>query len=173
MAKYSTGGVGSGDSGSCELCGAEGRSLKRERVAGAVLEICAECRERHGEGGQRGRDDGRGDQSGAGDGEDSRKIRAVRAQARMDDARKGNPKRWEQGTDYEDDPLPYLKRGYGDLVEEARQDAGLQTAELAGELGVKEADILAVEQGRANSAGIGGSLITALEERLNVKLVEE
>lgn len=172
MAKYSTGGVGSGDSGSCELCGAEGRSLKRERVAGAVLEICGECRERHGEGGKRDRSGGGRGGGQGGDGEESRKLRAVRAQARMHDARKGDASRWEQGADYEDDPLPYLKRGYGDLVEEARRDAGLQTDELAGELGVDEADIIAVEQGRANSAGIGGSLITGLEERLNVKLVE-
>lgn len=177
MAKYSTGGVGSGDSGSCELCGAEGRSLKRERVAGAALEICGECRERHGDGGTRDRSGGgrgRGGQGGGGqgDGEESRKLKAVRAQARMHDARKGDASRWEQGTDYEDDPLPYLTRGYGDIVEAARQDAGLQTDELAAELGVDEADVIAVEQGRANSAGIGGSLITELEERLNVELVE-
>lgn len=53
MTKYSTGGVSSNDEGSCELCGAEGRSLQTERVAGAQLAICSECRTRHAEGGKK------------------------------------------------------------------------------------------------------------------------
>jgi len=171
MAKYSTGGVGSGESDSCELCGAEDRSLESTSVAGAVLEVCPECR-RHGEG-----DDGSGDRggdSGRSSGtDDDRRLRAVKAQARLNDARKGDPEHWGEGADYEDDPLPYLVRGYGDLLIEAREGADLTTGELAGELGVSEADVLAVERGRANSAGIGGSLIEALEERLNVQLAED
>lgn len=168
MAKYSTGGVSGDSGGSCELCGAEGRDLRTATVAGARLQVCAECA-RHAEDAEPSsrRDDGsRTDRN--------RKREAARRMARMDDARKGDPKRWEeQGTDYDDDPLPYLVRGYGDRMEEARQAAGLQADELAAELGVDEADILAVEQGRATSAGVGGSLITALEERLNVQLAEE
>lgn len=169
MAKYSTGGVGGDSGGSCELCGAEGRDLRTATVAGARLQVCGECA-RHAEdsgGGGRSADDGSRD-------EGDRKRRAARNAARLDDARKGNPKHWEEeGTDYDDDPLPYLVRGYGDRLEGARQEAGLQTDELAAEMGVDEADVLAVEQGRANRAGIGGSLITALEERLNVELSEE
>ena len=168
MAKYSTGGVGGDSGGSCELCGAEGRDLRTATIAGARLEVCAECA-RHAEDAEpsRSRDDGSGDES-------DRKRRAARNVARLDDARKGDPKHWEQeGTDYDDDPLPYLVRGYGERLADARQEAGLQADELAGEMGVDEADILAVEQGRANRAGIGGSLISALEERLNVQLAEE
>jgi ribosome-binding protein aMBF1 (putative translation factor) len=173
MAKYSTGGVGGDSGGSCELCGAEGRDLRVATVAGARLQVCAECArhaedaDRSGGGGGGSRDDGSLD-------ERERKRRAARNAARLDDARKGNPKHWEEGgTDYDDDPLPYLVKGYGARLEEARQEAGLQADELAAEMGVDEADILAVEQGRANRAGIGGSLITALEERLNVQLAEE
>jgi ribosome-binding protein aMBF1 (putative translation factor) len=168
MAKYSTGGVGSDSGGSCELCGAEGRDLRTATIAGARLQVCGECA-RHAEDAEpsRTRDDESGD-------ERDRRRRAARNAARLDDARKGNPKRWEEGgTDYDEDPLPYLVRGYGERLEEARQGAGLQADELAAEMGVDEADILAVEQGRANRAGIGGSLITALEERLNVELAEE
>jgi ribosome-binding protein aMBF1 (putative translation factor) len=168
MAKYSTGGVGSDSGGSCELCGAEGRDLRTATIAGARLQVCGECA-RHAEDAEpsRTRDDESGD-------ERDRRRRAARNAARLDDARKGNPKHWEEGgTDYDEDPLPYLVRGYGERLEEARQGAGLQADELAAEMGVDEADILAVEQGRANRAGIGGSLITALEERLNVELAEE
>jgi len=171
MAKYSTGGVGSGESDSCELCGDEGRSLEETRVAGATLMVCPECRRRHsesGDGDEQGRPEGTRDPD-----EEDRRLRAVRNTARLDDARSGDPDRWEGGADYEEDPLPYLVRNYGERVRDARQEAGLGTAELAGELGVTEADVLAVEQGRATRAGVGGSLVQALEERLNVQLAEE
>ena len=168
MAKYSTGGVGGDSGGSCELCGAEGRDLRTATVAGARLEVCGECA-RHAEGAEPSRT--RDEESG---GESDRKRRAARNVARLDDARKGDPKRWEEeGTDYDDDPLPYLVRGYGERLTDAREEAGLEADELAAEMGVDEADVLAVEQGRANRADIGGSLITALEERLNVQLAEE
>ncbi|PSQ00464.1 transcriptional regulator [Halobacteriales archaeon QS_4_70_19] len=163
MAKYSTGGRSGGASDSCELCGAEDRDLRTATVAGAELQVCGECA-RHGE------DDDAREQGE----EQERRREAARNAAKLNDARKGNPEHWEQGgADYDDDPLPYLVRGYGDRLESARQEAGLQTDELAGELGVDEADVLAVEQGRATRAGVGGSLITALEERLNVQLAEE
>ncbi|WP_254821679.1 helix-turn-helix domain-containing protein [Haloglomus halophilum] len=164
MAKYSTGGSSGGASDSCELCGAEDRDLRTATVAGAKLDVCGECA-RHAE------DD---DDRGQDDDEQERRREAARNTAKLNDARKGNPEHWEQGgTDYDDDPLPYLVKNYGDRLEEARQEAGLQTAELAGELGVDEADVLAVEQGRATRAGVGGALITALEERLNVQLAED
>ena len=170
MAKYSTGGVGSDDADSCELCGTETGNLRETTVAGARLQVCAECA-RHGEDGEKSSSSSSGGDGSRG--EENRRKKAAQNVARLDDARKGDPKHWEEeGTDYQDDPLPYLVRGYGDKLEAARQEAGLQPSELAGELGVDEADILAIEQGRANRAGIGGSLIEAIEERLNVQLSE-
>lgn len=164
MAKYSTGGIGGDSGGSCELCGAETSDLRTANVAGAQLDVCDECAQ-HDEDASRG-SDGRSEDR-------DRRRRAAQNVAKLDDARKGDSTHWETGgTDYEDDPLPYLVREYGERLEEARQEAGLQTDELAGELGVTEADIVAVEQGRATRAGIGGSLIRDLEERLNVQLVE-
>ena len=166
MAKYSTGGVGGDSSGACELCGAEDRSLETARVAGAELEVCGECA-RHGD------DSGGG--SGGGDDADeerSRRKKAAQNTARIDDARTVDTD-FEEGTDYEDDPLPYLVSGYGELVEDARQDVGLQADELAAELDVDEDDIVAVEQGRAARANVGGSVIEALEDRLGVELAEE
>jgi hypothetical protein len=38
---------------------------------------------------------------------------------------------------------------------------------------VDEADLLALEQGRATQAGVGGSTVAALEEFLDVDLVDE
>ncbi|MFT4882887.1 MAG: ribosome-binding protein aMBF1 (putative translation factor) [Natronomonas sp.] len=167
MAKYSTGGVGGDSSGACELCGAEDRSLETATVAGAELQVCSECAQ-HGD--ESGSD--RSESGGDGRDETNRRKKAAQNMAKIDDAQKVNSD-WQEETEYEEDPLPYLVRGYGDRVEQARQDAGLQTDELAEELGVDEEDIVAVEQGRAARAGVGGSLIEALEDELGIELAEE
>lgn len=169
MAKYSTGDSSGGDGGdTCELCGEPSDSLRRANVAGATLQVCPSCAPH---------DDATRESSGGaseeGDTED-RKRRAVRNAARASPNWDGDTSHWEEeGTDYEEDRLPYLASDYGAVVLEARQNAGLQREELAEELGVSESDLLAVEQGRATRAGVGGSLIAALEERLDVELSEE
>jgi ribosome-binding protein aMBF1 (putative translation factor) len=166
MAKYSTGGVGGDSSGACELCGAEDRDLETATVAGARIDVCSECAQ-HGDEPDRtsSSDQGRSD-------EPSRQKKAAQNVAKLSDAQKVDHD-WEEGTDYEEDPLPYLVGGYGDVLEEARQDAGLQTDELADELEVDADDIIAVEQGRAARANVGGSVIEALEERLDIEIAEE
>jgi ribosome-binding protein aMBF1 (putative translation factor) len=170
MAKYSTGGGGgSGDGDSCELCGRSSGSLRRANVAGAELLVCADCAP-HDDAKKRRGGRGRSDD----DRERDRKQRAAQNTARMYDASKADASHWErEGTDYEEDRLPYLVSGYGGVVESARQDAGLTTEELAAELDADEDDVLAVEQGRATRAGVGGSLIRKLEDRLGVALTEE
>ena len=163
MAKYSTGDGGGGESTSCELCGAANVDLSTATVAGARLDVCDDCAE-HGDTEPTSSSDSGGDTD--------RKKKAAQNTARVYDAAKGNADHWEDGADYDDDQLPYLVSEYGNRLTEARQDAGFQTQELADELGVDEADILAVEQGRATQAGVGGSLIQALEERLEIELAE-
>ncbi len=163
MAKYSTG-SGGGDAGeSCELCGAEGVDLRSASVAGATIQVCPDCAELDETGGPPG--------DGGGDGD--RKRRAARNAARMGDVGRGDSSRWEEeGTDYDDDQLPYLVAGYGDRVTAARQDAGLQTDELAAEIDADEADVLAVEQERAVQGGVGGSVVAKLERYLDVEIAE-
>ncbi|MGQ4554995.1 transcriptional regulator [Halobellus sp. GM3] len=171
MPKYSTGSGGSGGDGdSCELCGRSTGSLRRANVAGAELLVCESCAPH---------DDSRKGTSSAGGSEPSgdsgpsRQKRAAQRQARMYDQAKGDATRWEEGTDYESDRLPYLVADYSDRAATARQEAGLTTEELAAELELEESDLLAVEQGRATRAGVGGSVVRALEERLDVELVDE
>lgn len=167
MAKYSTGSSTGGGGTSCELCGAETDSLTKETVAGAELEVCSSCAT-HGDstherssGSTRDRD------------EPSRKKKAARNVAKANPVWDGDSEHWErEGTNYDDDPLPYLVSDYGSVLETARQEAGQTRAELADDLGVPEADVLAIEQGRATQAGVGGGLIDALEERLDVELSE-
>lgn len=163
MAKYSTGGVGGDSGGACELCGAEGRSLDTVTVAGAQLDVCSDCR-KHG--------DGPGADPNEAKEERERRRKAAQNAARIDDARSVDTD-FEKGTDYEDDPLPYLVSGYGPALEEARQDAGLRIDELAAELDVDEDDVVAIEQGRAARANVGGSLVEALEDRLGVELIDD
>lgn len=165
MAKYSTGDAGGGAGGSCELCGADDTDLRTATVAGATLEVCGDCAQ-HGESGSESDDSDRSDRD--------RQRRAAQNTARIDDARKGDPTHWEEeGTDYEDDQLPYLVPDYGKDLTEARQDAGFQLSELAEELDVDESDLLAIEQGRATQAGVGGSVVAKLEDFLDVTLADE
>jgi ribosome-binding protein aMBF1 (putative translation factor) len=173
MAKYSTGrGGGGGDGDSCELCGRSSTKLRRANVSGADLLVCPDCAPHDDS-----RREGTGDSSSGGDdsgGEPNRKKRAAQRQAKMYDQAKGDSKHWERkGTNYEKDRLPYLVSDYGDVVAAARQDAGLTVEELAAELDADESDVEAVEQGRATRAGVGGSLVRAIEERLGVTLVDE
>ncbi|GAB3311249.1 multiprotein-bridging factor 1 family protein [Haloplanus rallus] len=181
MAKYSTGSGGGGDDGdACELCGRETSSLERATVAGAKLLVCSECAP-HGDTGGRGSDSGSGSDSASGSSgsrtdadEPNRRKRAARNTARVYDAARSNTKRWEEeGTDYESDRLPYLVTNYGDRIESARQDAGLTVEELAAELDADEADVRALEEGRATRAGVGGSLVRAVEERFGIDVVDE
>jgi len=176
MAKYSTGSSGGGGGTNCELCGAESDSLRLASVAGAELEVCPDCAP-HDDSQTHGRDRNRsgGNTSGGTNSSDepSRKQKAAQNVAKANPVWDGDSEHWEsEGTNYDDDPLPYLVSDYGEAVIEARRDAGLQREELAEELGAPETDILAVEQGRATQAGIGGGLIEALEERLDVTLSE-
>jgi len=188
MAKYSTGGGGGGGDGdACELCGTESNRLSKANVAGAELLVCPDCsphddsrRDSSSRGGQGSRSgqDSQGIQGGSSSsGSDSsvdRKKRAAQKQAEIYDAQQGDSSHWEQeGTNYERDRLPYLVSDYDERVETARQDAGLTVEELAADLGVDEEAYLAVEQGRATRAGVGGSLIREIEDELDLRLVDE
>ncbi|SNR26146.1 helix-turn-helix domain-containing protein [Halorubrum vacuolatum] len=186
MAKYSTGGGGGdGGGGACELCGGESSNLKQANVAGARLLVCSNCRPHddarkgrggggHGGGGGGGGGSSGGSAGSSGHGSTSRRKEVARKQARVYDAATGDSTHWEEeGTNYEKDRLPYLVSGYDDRAVAARQDAGLTVEELASELDISEDDLLAVEQGRAARAGVGGSVVRAIEERLDVELVDE
>jgi len=163
MAKYSTGGgADGGGGGACELCGRETDDLSEATVAGATLAVCGECAP-HDEG---------SDREGKSRDED-RSRRAAQNVARLSDAAGNDPDHWvDEGAEYERDQLPYLVSDYDQQVQQARQEAGLRRDELAEELGVAENDLIAVEQGRAARAGVGGSVVRELEERLDLTLVE-
>ena len=193
MPKYSTGGGGGGDDGdACELCGRETTNLQRANVAGAQLLVCSNCRPHddatrttgrgHSGGSDGGSAGGAGGSGGSGrsggsdpaDGTGSRSQEIANKQARVYDAATGDSSHWEEeGTSYEDDRLPYLVSGYGDAARDARQDAGLTVEELADELEVSADDLHAVEDGRAATANVGGSVVRAVEERFGVGLVDE
>jgi len=156
------------------------RSGSLATVAGAELEVCPDCAP-HDDSQTHGRDRNRGggnsSRSGSSGGSSSdgpsRTQKAAQNVAKANPVWDGDSEHWEsEGTNYDDDQLPYLVSDYGETLVEARRDAGLQREELADELGAPEKDLLAVEQGRATQAGVGGGLIEALEERLDVTLAE-
>jgi ribosome-binding protein aMBF1 (putative translation factor) len=166
MPKYSTGGAGSGGGGqTCELCGSASDSLRSANVAGAELTVCPDCASH----------DESPDADEPTESEVDRNKRAARNTAKQfDAATRGDSSHWEEeGTNYERDQLPYLVSDYGERVVRARQDAGLQREELAEELDIDGSDLLAVEQARATQANVGGSVVAALEEYLDVELSDE
>ncbi|ERH08777.1 MAG: transcriptional regulator, XRE family [halophilic archaeon J07HX64] len=164
MAKYSTGGgLDSGDS--CELCGASGVETQSVNIAGAQIKVCGDCAQHD--------DTTKQDQTSSDRDESERKRTAAQNTARMFGTRGGDSEHWESGADYEDDQLPYLVSDYDDQLTEARQQAGYQLGELAEELEAGESDLLALEQGRAIQAGVGGSVVAAVEEFLDIELVDE
>ncbi|MGB9965204.1 multiprotein-bridging factor 1 family protein [Halobacterium sp. CBA1126] len=164
MPKYSTGGGSGGGGGqTCELCGSSADSLRTADVAGAELTVCPDCASSHDESPDRSPDE-----------DQQRKKQAAQNTARALDQATGDSSHWEEnGTDYDRDQLPYLVSDYGERVVRARQEAGLQREELAEELDIEESDLLAVEQGRATQANVGGSVVAALEDRLDVELSDE
>ncbi|MFC6824701.1 helix-turn-helix domain-containing protein [Halopelagius fulvigenes] len=173
MPKYSTGGGGGGGDGdSCELCGRTAGKLRRANVEGANLLVCSDCAP-HDD--NRHKDKKKGDATPrTDDSPRNRRKRAAQRTAKLYDQSKGDSSHWEKkGTNYEKDRLPYLVSGYGGVVESARQDAGLTAEELAEELDIEESDVVAIEQGRATRTDVGGSVIRALEERLDVDIVDE
>ena len=164
MAKYSTGGgLDSGDS--CELCGVSGVETQSVNIAGAQISVCGDCAQHDDTTKQDGTDSARAD--------GERKRTAAQNTARVFDAAKDNSTDWESGADYDDDQLPYLVSDYDNRLTESRQQAGYQLGELAEELDADESDLLALEQGRAIQAGVGGSIVTAAEEFLGVELIDE
>lgn len=170
MTKYSTGDSDRGeDGGSCELCGAVTDSLQSATIAGASLSVCRDCapHDDRGPASRQSQDDG-----GGSDRPDSGR-RAAQQTAKFVDASRGDPSHWEEhGTNYEEDRLPYLVSGYGERLRTARQDAGLTIEELADAIDTPIADVEAVEQDRAARAGVGGSVISAIEQELDVTLAE-
>jgi ribosome-binding protein aMBF1 (putative translation factor) len=170
MPKYSTG-DSAGGGGSCELCGKASDDLTTATVAGAELDLCHDCVP-HGEQDRRAeRDTGSRDED---DGGRDGRQRAARNTAKLADAHTGDSSRWErEGTNYDRDQLPYLVSDYGDRVRNAREDAALGVEELADDLDTDPESLRSVEAGRAARAGVGGSLVEALEDRLDVTLIDD
>ncbi len=165
MAKYTTGSSEDASEGdTCELCGTRSDSLRQVTIAGASLLVCPDCAPHD----DTDRDSNGTDSPSTDDADRSRSVPTSSTSLW-----EGDTEHWEQqGTDYDADPLPYLVSEYGDRVRAARQEAGFQVVELAAELDVSEDDLLAVEQGRAARANVGGSVIKLLEEFLDIKLAE-
>lgn len=165
MAKYSTGSSDTASDGSaCELCGETSDTLEEATVAGATLLVCQSCAP-HDDSAQQSSPD----RSAGSD----RSDRTKEHLSETSDLWDGDSTHWEQeGADYETDRLPYLVSGYDELVTTARQEQGYTQAELAAQAGISEDDLLAVEQGRAARAGVGGSVIEALETQLGIQLSE-
>lgn len=178
MAKYSTGGGDGDEDGACELCGAPADNLHEATIAGARLAVCPSCAP-HDDTAQRRTQSGDTPDAAASDAADQAADPEPQTSGRAQRGRDTSPlwnsdtSHWEEdGVSYAADRLPYLVADYGDRVQAAREAAGMTRGELAADLDILEHDLVAVEQGNAATAGVGGSTITALEDALDVTLTE-
>lgn len=181
MPKYSIG-DGGHESGACEICGESADDLTDATISGADLRVCDDCAT-HGVRDQT--DSSPADQPAS----DSMPTSADPANQEDEPATQSPAHRntgpdtsllwdsdtshWEEsGVNYERNRLPHLVPDYAECVRTARLAADLSPADLVDELAITEQELSAIEQGEAATAGIGGSIITMLEDSLEVTLTE-
>lgn len=176
MTKYSTGNsAGTGDETSCELCGEITDDLREVLIAGANLSVCSECRRHEEQDAPSPSPSSREKPSGSpGSNVEKSFTHPQERQEESSPLWNSDTSHWEEGgANYDADPLPYLISGYGERVREARVAQGLTMEELARAVGITEKELFAVEQGNAATMGVGGSVIGALEDFLEIELAEE
>lgn len=169
MAKYSTNsGDGTDDSNNnssgtptnCEMCGKETDDLEHATIAGASLAVCDDCNPDNGQ--SNGRDDSQSE---------SDRAREVIRKATENPYEKDRS--WVEDTQYSEDQLPYLKNGYEEIVQEAREERGLTQGELADMVQIGIRILRVIENGHAATEGVGRSEFESLEQVLEVELIEE
>jgi len=185
MAKYSTGGGGGGDDGdACEPLRARPQTSSGPRSPGRSSSSARTAAPDDAGNARRARrirwESGRkfrrkpGGASSESTGTGTEPEEGNRPQAGEDGLRDRRLKHWEEGgTNYESDRLPYLVSGYGDDVAAARQRRRTHGRGAGRGIRRRRDDLFAVEDGRAATAGVGGSVVRALEERLGVDIVDE
>lgn len=152
------------EGGTCELCGDEVNTLYNANIEGATLEVCIECSPRD--------DNTKEEESRDNESANKTKDMINRTTPNADNVLPDSS--WaEEGVGYDSEPLPYLVKNYGEVVRDAREDRGLTQEELAEEVGVGLNIIRVIEQGQAASRDVGGTVIEALEEELDVQIEEE
>lgn len=173
MAKYSVNSTQSSRSeqerargGSCELCGADADYLHSTKVAGANLEVCANCLPD---------DEKHSDIHSTSDNEsnsDSQRNHGNRTPLSGKTLDPDSPLT-EEELGYTNDPLPYLVDNYGDVVVEAREEKGLTQEELAESINVGVNIIRVIEQSQASDRDVGGTIVEQLETQLDIQIEEE
>lgn len=165
MAKYSTGGSITTDSGDqCEACGDETASLTEVTIEGANLFVCSKCMPH--------------DDSNSGRRQAEASNKADRKRETVEKATNesatlwdGETSRWEQdGAGYTDDQLPHLVSNYGVVLMDARKEADMGLREVAMELDIRQDTVTAIECGNALEESVGGSVIADLEELFDIEL---
>lgn len=179
MAKYSTGNAKSTSSsdvseGACELCGTDSDSLQTVKVSGATLQACSSCANHNDNATKQDGDDGeRDDSDPVGQTDDNSKDRRTQHLSENGGYLNNDTSHWEQnGTNYEDDQLPYLVSGYAKSVTDARKARDLSQGELAEEVDTREELIQAIETNSLRDAGVGGELLSRVETFLEIEIID-
>ena len=168
MPKYSTDSTSSErNENSCELCGEETDALTEANIAGARLSVCQSCAP-HDERGPSGAENPAN--------QDDSQDRGAPVPGETPGYTITQPdSSWveEDRAEYQDDPLPYLKRNYPNIIQDERQRQDLTVGALATEADVPEESIESLESGDATEDSVPGSHVEAVEETLEVVLSEQ
>lgn len=171
MAKYSVNSNSSERStterskgGFCEKCGEETSYLHSATIAGASLEVCAECKPEESS-----------DSKNTSNGDKKSTKDLVNENTRTAGVDADPDSSWaEQGLNYEgEDKVPYLVPNYGSIVQEKREEKGWSLEKLSEESDVGTGVIQIIEQNQASSESIKESLIKSIEDTLEVTIREE
>lgn len=175
MPKYSTGDSASQPSAenitACELCGEESSSLHDATVAGAELTVCTDCNP-HDDSTESGSSNSEPQDTVNSEPNDS--PSATKSPVESGTYLNQDSSHWEEeGTNYEDDPLPYMVSAYGEKLQSARRSHDVSHDELATTIGVTPHDIKEMEAGQIRESSIRGSEVAELEKQLEIQLSEE
>lgn len=159
MPKYSTGGGGNNVDDSCQLCGETDGRMSTEKIAGAQVTVCNQCRPNTSSDSQS--DDETSEKK-------SKKVKM--GNTRGYTISQPNPD-WVGNVDY-GNKTPYLRQNYAKAFQEALDMYDGDVDKLVDDAGVSAETIQALNNGEATSKGITAEELQRLEKALEITLIE-
>ena len=143
---------------SCQLCGKTDGRLSTQKIAGAQVTVCHECRPNTAS------------KSKSEDTSSEKKSKKVKmGNTRGYTISNPNPD-WVGGVDY-GNKTPYLRQNYAQEFHDALEQSEMTIDELAVETGLSEETLTAVSEKEATTEGVTAEELTQIENALNIELI--
>lgn len=169
MAKYSTGDSQTEDS-SCQICGTEEGKLVKAQLEGTVLTVCTDCEPsaEHRDDITHEPEESTEPPQSTGDSisKESERYRPVNSDPYT------NPD-WIEDVEYGNTRTPYLVSDYDSILQEALQSHDITPETVTEEVGVPTDSVNSLLDNNATSDGVGKKEIEAIEEMLDIELIDQ